>query len=174
MEKINGLEQLTKVVATACKVVSDNITLSGLKACNNAVMDYDQFYFMCISDYVRGISKIGEGFAFDQFGYLLEVFLTDDTSIKVMVDRSTFKHNFLSENTIIIDTLECTSKLNELASEGYLITELMISEPVCYDFDEKEYVKRELMFSGLECGGLGGVDHGSISEVEQNTINRIP
>lgn len=161
-------------VAKIKKELNAAVTLDHIKVWNDTVIDYDTFYFLAQTCYVKKVEKVGERFWEDIFCYLVELQLSDETKIVVSVTRESFPHNWLSEEKIRVDTAECINMLSEILEDEYQVTEVSILAPECFDLDTNQFAPREIYFSGVEAGGKVLADYGSVVEASDDVITKIP
>lgn len=174
MDKIQELNQFKNLLLDLEKSINNIITTDFIKICDNEVLDFKKFYFLMQSKYIKHYEKISEGFVGDHFIYTLNVYLEDGSIVKVNVERDNLAHTFLSENSLVVDTVECMHMLNDMFDSGYFVTKLHINEPKFLDKDNKNFSKRELHFIGIKNSGIDEIECSSITEIEQDVIACIP
>lgn len=151
--------QLKNIISSFVDNLSNVLTLDVIKGLNGWALDFDTFHFVVASKNVIGISKKGKGFLEDDFIDILQLQLSDNSMIEVALFHESFnRYSFLKDNDINIDTVECLNILQDMVKDKRFITNFQISSPCCMEFDEKEYLPKQLSINALECGGFGQVD----------------
>ncbi len=174
MEKSNVLEEFVAIIKNKERELDEQMTLDSIKAWDGVAMDYKIFDVIVRSKFVERFDKFGSCFIKKEYAYQLRIFLVDKTSIEVIVLRKSCPNLFISEDVIVVDTVECMERLEDMLSENRLVCELRIIPPVCTDLIKKKFVPKSLSFSAIEDGGNEDVGYGEITEVSSEVIHNIP
>lgn len=64
-----------------------------------------------------------------KFAYEVCVPLIDDTEITLMVSRESWKDDFLSDNSIMVDSIECRRRIDQILGMNLPVVEMKIAPP---------------------------------------------
>lgn len=171
---MGNIDRIIETIENAEEMVSASISMDDVLDLDGEKIDYRVFYAIMTLPFCEEYTAYGECFFEGQFCYKVKIKLTDEEEIDVRVQRNTFEHEFLNENEIEIDTLECIDLLRKSYKEGYLISGLSIVPPEYVEESDELFADREMYVRGICDGGQKGVEFGGISEVSEESIRRTP
>lgn len=171
---MGSIDNIMNAIDDAEETLEQAISIDDIAELDGKMVDYRTFYAIMTLPYCEEYTAYGECFFEGQFCYKVKLVLTGGDEVDLRVQRNTFDYEFLNENEIEVDTLECIDLLRKSYKEGYLISGLSIVPPEYVEESDELFADREMYVRGICDGGQKGVEFGGISEVSEESIRRIP